>query len=110
MLCKYIITVVLVGKKTFTDLSVLYLEHPFTNLDEDLLQNFQEDEGSRQVDSVNRGKFLTLFLFLGHVTGVYTEESVEGGRLVGVDVSLMTVNKRAKIIIPMLIMAVNGYR
>ena len=44
MLCKHIITVVLVGKKTFTDLSVLYLEHPLTNLDEDLLQNFQEDE------------------------------------------------------------------
>ena len=70
MLCKHIITVVLVGKKTFTDLSYLYLEHPLTNLDEDLIQNFQENEGSRQVNSANSGKFLTLSFFLGHATGV----------------------------------------
>ena len=82
MLCNHIITVVLAGKKTFTDLSVLYLEHPLTNLDEDLLQNFQENEGPRQVDSANSGRFLTLSFFLGHVTGVYAEESVEGDRLV----------------------------
>ena len=73
---------ILAGKKTFTDLSVLYLEHPLTNLDEDLLQNFQENEGPRQVDSANSGRFLTLSFFLGHVTGVYAEESVEGDRLV----------------------------
>ena len=73
---------ILAGKKTFTDLSVLYLEHRLTNLDEDLLQNFQENEGPRQVDSANSGRFLTLSFFLGHVTGVYAEESVEGDRLV----------------------------
>ena len=78
MLCKHIIAVVLVGKKTFTDLSVLYLEHPLRNLDKDLLQNFQENEGPRQVESANSGMFLTLFLFLGHATGAYTETSLKG--------------------------------
>ena len=82
ILCKHIITVVSVAKKTFTDLSILYLEHPLTNLNEDLFQNFQENEGPRQVDSTKIGKFLTLPFFLGHVTSVYTEESVEGDRLV----------------------------
>ena len=64
------------------DLSVLYLEHQLTNLDEDLFQNFQENEGPRQADSAGSGTFLTLFLFLGHVTGVYTETSVEWDRLI----------------------------
>ena len=82
MLCKHIITVVLVGKKTFINLSVLYLEHPLTNLDEALFENFQENNGPRQVDSANSGKFLNIFFFLGHVTGVYTEKSVKGNRLV----------------------------
>ena len=49
----------LVGKKTFTDLSVLYLEYLLTNLDEDLFQNFQENEVPR-LDSANSGKFLAL--------------------------------------------------
>ena len=48
MLCKHIIRVILVGKETFFDLSVLYLEHPLTNLGEDIFQNFQENEGLRQ--------------------------------------------------------------
>ena len=92
MLCKHIIAMVLVGKTTFTDLSVLYLEHPLTNLDEDLFQNFQKNGSPKQVDSVNSGTVLTFFLFLGHVTGVHKEKSVEGDRLVRVDVSLTTVN------------------
>ena len=82
MLCKHIISVILVGKETFFDLSVLYLEHPLTNLDEDIFQNFQENEGLRQEDSVNSGKVLIIFFFLGHVTGVYTKGSLERGRLV----------------------------
>ena len=63
MLCKHIITVVLVGKKTFTNLSVLYLEHPLTNPDKDLFQNFQENKSPRQVDSANSGKFFRFFSF-----------------------------------------------
>ena len=85
MLYKNIITVVLVGKKTFSDLSVLYLEHPLMNLQEDFFQNFQENEGPRQVDLVNSGKSLTLFFpFRPSDWCVYREE-VRRGRLVWVD-------------------------
>ena len=63
ILCKHIIAVVLVGKKTFMDLSVLYLEHPLPNLEKDLFQNFQENEGPKQLDLGNSGTFLTHFLF-----------------------------------------------
>ena len=83
---------VLVGKKTFTDLSVWYLELPLPNLEKDLFQNFQENEVPRQLDSGNSGKFLTGFLFLDYVNGVYTGKSVEGDRLVRVDASLTAVN------------------
>ena len=82
MLYKNIITVVLVGKKTFSDLSVLYLEHPLMNLQEDFFQNFQENEGPRQVDLVNSGKSLTLFFpFRPRDWCVYREE-VRRARLV----------------------------
>ena len=74
MLCKHVITVALVGKKTFIDLSVLYLEHPLTNLDEDLFQNFQENKGPRQVDSANNSKFFTFFLFMPRDWCVYRGE------------------------------------
>ena len=85
MLYKNIITVVLVGKKTFSDLSVLYLEHPLMNLHEDFFQNFQENEGPRQVDLVNSGKSLTLFFpFRPRDWCVYREE-VRRRRLVWVD-------------------------
>ena len=85
MLYKNIITVVLVGKKTFSDLSVLYLEHPLMNLQEDFFQNFQENEGPRQVDLVNSGKSLTLFFpFRPRDWCVYREE-VRRRRLVWVD-------------------------
>ena len=85
MLYKNIITVVLVGKKTFSDLSVLYLEHPLMNLQEDFFQNFQENEGPRQVDLVNSGKSLTLFFpFRPRDWCVYREE-VRRARLVWVD-------------------------
>ena len=85
MLYKNIITVVLVGKKTFSDLSVLYLEHPLMNLHEDFFQNFQENEGPRQVDLVNSGKSLTLFFpFRPRDWCVYRED-VRRARLVWVD-------------------------
>ena len=45
------------------DLSVLYLEHPLPNLEKDLLQDFQENEGPKQLDLGNSGTFLTHFLF-----------------------------------------------
>ena len=83
---------VLVGKKTFADLSVWYLELPLPNLEKDLFQNFQENEVPRQLYSGNSGKFLTGFLFLDYVNGVYTGKSVEGDRLVRVDASLTAVN------------------
>ena len=82
MLYKNLITVVLVGKKTFSDLSVLYLEHPLMNLQEDFFQNFQENEGPRQVDLVNSGKSLTLFFpFRPRDWCVYRED-VRRARLV----------------------------
>ena len=55
------------------------------NLHEDFFQNFQENEGPRQVDLVNSGKSLTLFFtFRPRDWCVYREE-VRRGRLVWVD-------------------------
>ena len=52
------------------------------NLHEDFFQNFQENEGPRQVDLVNSGKSLTLFFtFRPRDWCVYREE-VRRGRLV----------------------------
>ena len=78
ILCKHIIAVVLVGKKTFMDLSVLYLEHPLPNLEKDLFQNFQENEGPKQLDIGNSGTFLTHFCFRPCNWCVYKEDRRRG--------------------------------
>ena len=52
-----------ISKKVFSHLSVLYLENSIKNLDEDLFQNFRQNEGLRQVNSVNSDNFLTLLIF-----------------------------------------------
>ena len=52
------------------------------NLQEDFFQNFQENEGPRQVDLVNSGKSLTLFFpFRPRDWCVYRED-VRRARLV----------------------------
>ena len=78
MLFKHIITVVLVDKKTFTDLSVLYLEHPLTNLDEDLFQISKRIKvQDKQIWQIVVS-FLHFFLFRPHDWCVYRGQRRRG--------------------------------
>ena len=39
LLCKHFFTIIESGRKQFSDLTILFLNHPFTNLDRDLFED-----------------------------------------------------------------------